>query len=583
MKLKYLFLSIVFFQAKLSFGQVSSDQKNTDIAPVESIYLDTNAALIFSGEYLYYSLYCFDTSTKALSELSKMAYVELIGKNGNSVFKHKIKLENGRGYSDFFMPVEVATGNYKLVAYTNWMKNKDINDLSVTDITVINPYKVNKSARVNDDVKKDSNLKSVNNIPSRKEDNPLFVLKLDRERYQKRDKVSLKLKVISESFNNLSGTYSLSVKRKTNIPYPKFKTSVGYFNELKPAYLKLSELPNNASLPELRGELLKGKIVSKTNEDVSNLRVAISITNESNILRIAESDAQGYFYFNIDSYYDTNTIYAQVLGKNTNNYSISIEPKSELKTKDLEFDDFQLLPEWEDEIVNQSIYNQIESAYFEFRSDSLFLTSGDDFLESKVPETYNLDDYTRFKTLEETVKEYIKNVSISRDSGKKSFQIQGYEFDSNTGIKPLVLLDGIMIDNQDALMSYNASTIEEIKIYREQFVVDLVEFQGVIVINSISDYINTFFETSRLKRLNISKPEIKKTYYTQSYSVGNEDSRLPDYRQQLLWIPMLDLSDEIEKEISFFTSDVKGIYEIKLEGFTFDGQPISLRQQIVVD
>ncbi len=48
--------------------------------PQETIFIHFNSTLLLTGEYLYYKVYCLNTETNYLSDLSKMAYVELIGK-----------------------------------------------------------------------------------------------------------------------------------------------------------------------------------------------------------------------------------------------------------------------------------------------------------------------------------------------------------------------------------------------------------------------------------------------------------------------------------------------------------------------
>ncbi|MEJ2162471.1 MAG: hypothetical protein P8X60_03910 [Robiginitalea sp.] len=57
---------------------------------MESVYMHTNGTLFFPGEYLYYSLYCIDLNTYRLSNLSKVAYVQLINANGLVAFTQKV-------------------------------------------------------------------------------------------------------------------------------------------------------------------------------------------------------------------------------------------------------------------------------------------------------------------------------------------------------------------------------------------------------------------------------------------------------------------------------------------------------------
>ncbi len=571
--------------ANISLAQTDSDVNNrTDIALVESIYIHTNASLVFSGEYLYYSIYCFDTTTKKLSNLSKMAYVELISSSGERVFRHKIRLEKGRGYSDFFVPVDLQTGNYKLIGYTNWMQNTDLNFFGNVEINIINPYKVtlDETSIVSNSIVNSNQRDSFNKVNVK--DNQI-VLELDKANFKSREKavISISTKDINE--NGFNGSYSLSVKRKSTIPQPKSLSSISYLNTLKPEFVRISNLDNNAKLPELRGELFKGIIKGLDNTFAQGLNISISFPNETNLLRIARVNANGEFYFNVNSFYFTEEVYFQIIEKNIQDYSIELKPKNQPDLSRLEFNEFSSKPEWKEEIINQSIYNQIENAYFEFRSDSLYIGNKKDLLEGKDYELYNLEDYNRFPTLKETIKEFVSKISVRRDVNLgEVFEIQGLGFDTKTGIRPLVLMDGILVDDHNKLMDYNANYIKEIKIYRNQLVIDLQEFQGAMVINTIEGFDkNEFLQNGFFNQQKIETPQFQKTYYLQKYDESNRSSRLPDYRQQLLWMPNINVMETNNLEIEFYTSDVKGDFEIRLEGFTDEGMPVSIMKEFKVN
>ncbi|WP_278019694.1 hypothetical protein [Flavobacterium ginsengisoli] len=110
----------------------------------ETVYVHSNATSFVTGETLLYKVYCLKSSDKTPSNISKIAYVEIVDNNHKSVFKTKIALENGVGQGDYFIPTTVKTGNYKLVGYTNWMLNKPISELFQLDINIINPYKTDE-------------------------------------------------------------------------------------------------------------------------------------------------------------------------------------------------------------------------------------------------------------------------------------------------------------------------------------------------------------------------------------------------------------------------------------------------------
>jgi len=90
------------------------------------------------------------------------------------------------------------------------------------------------------------------------------------------------------------------------------------------------------------------------------------------------------------------------------------------------------------------------------------------------------------------------------------------------------------------------------------------------------DYNTNLFGSYIIKNT-ISTPLAKKNYFKPDYS-NNAFDRIPDYRYQLLWMP--DLQDN--NEISFYTSDKKGTFEIVIEGFTLEGKPISIKDYFEV-
>ena len=77
-----------------------------------------------TGDLVWFSIYNVDGSTHQPASLNKVLYVELLERSTNKpVLQAKIALDKGKGNGSFQLPGSLPTGNYKLRAYTNWMKN----------------------------------------------------------------------------------------------------------------------------------------------------------------------------------------------------------------------------------------------------------------------------------------------------------------------------------------------------------------------------------------------------------------------------------------------------------------------------
>ncbi len=84
-------------------------------------------------------------------------------------------------------------------------------------------------------------------------------------------------------------------------------------------------------------------------------------------------------------------------------------------------------------------------------------------------ERYLLDDYTRFKTLEEVIQEYVSGVEVRKR--KDNYQIR--VFDSlrlaNFQNKPMLLLDGVPVFDTNKLLSLDPLAIQRLDVITKRF------------------------------------------------------------------------------------------------------------------
>ena len=161
-------------------------------------------------------------------------------------------MENGIGDSNFFIPSSIPSGNYKLLAYTQWMLNNGRNYFYSKDITILNPYTSDQAVfrpqatdTVPEKVQQDLNEPSIR---------PSLAISLNQSQYGTREQVSLKIEPYPGQES--AGTYSISVKKVENLEEKVNRTALDFSK----SYPKKQSLKQQI-LPELRGELLKGKLI----------------------------------------------------------------------------------------------------------------------------------------------------------------------------------------------------------------------------------------------------------------------------------------------------------------------------------
>jgi len=596
---KHVFKLLVIFCLVHNFSFAQHILKDTkDVSwynsiPQEKVFVHHNTSLLLTGEYLYYKLYCFNANTNILSDVSKIGYVELIAEDGTSIFTHKIKLEKGLGQGDYFVSTAIPSGNYKLLAYTQWMRNGEKNHFFSSDISIINPYRGDQSEIFSSVSTTGTKLNVVNKTEATAENNTSLkqienkiIISPEFNTYDNRSKVSLVVKGLN-GINSL-GNYSVSVRKIDTIIKPQMHTAANYGTLYKSTKSQSKSISDEVFMPEFKGEMITGKIIDKsTNNPIANKDLTLSIINNESILDITTTNDNGVFYFHVNVDYNGDEAILQVLDEHPENYEIAMNNYQPRDPKDLKFNQFKISSEMKALILERSINNQIQNGYFSVKPDTVKTMVSEVPFYGNHQDVYVLDDYTRFPTVSETVIEVIDHAwSRKNKAGKKELIVRGREFDPYYGseLVPVVLVDGIFIQNHDAIIEYETKKVKSINVLRDEYYYGSQIYKGIISMTTIKGEFHKELSEDYLSKVKLFKPRLRKHYFNQFYDAAtvSETSKIPDFRQQLLWMPEF-LMNSNEKTIEFFTSDTNGVYEISLEGFTNNGAPVSVKERIVVE
>jgi hypothetical protein len=547
-------------------------QKDTPtISTSETVYLHLNATSFVSGETLYYKLYCLNPLNFEPSKVSKVAHIELIGANNQILLKHKLFLNKGIGQGDFFIPSTIKTGTYKLLAYTKWMQNKLESKSFESEITILNPFQSDSENKISS---KNSILKESIEVVSYSG----LTINLDKKKFTTRASVNLKLSIQNELLKK--GNYSLSVRKVQDLPAISKINITDFKNSDANQNIILDE--NNYVLPELRGEIISGKISSKDNlNSVSNISISLSIPGKSFVTKLVKTNAEGKFYFSIDKVYFDSNLVVQIADKLKDEFLLTIDDSFVLNKSNLKFEnDFNLTPDLKSVIEEHSIASQIENTYYTKKADTLKKIDYPALFYEPFVNEYILDNYNRFPTIKETIIEVVKEVNYDKTDGNYSLRLNDYDPNTEINEPPLVLIDGLVVQDINELFEYKASDIYKICTINTGYTYGNKLYSGLIsFITKKQDFESKLKGDFIIKRT-IDLPVLKKKYFTPNYTDKTNLDRIPDYRYQLLWLPDLDIN---ETNISFYTSDKTGTFEIIIEGFSNEGTPVYLKEYFDVE
>ena len=460
------------------------------------------------------------------------------------------------------------------MGYTNWSKNNTTKHSYTKDIFIVNPFSANSKQPENSntivDITKKENLKTA---PITNDAITITTTKTD---LKTREKVQINI-----SSNNdtaiVNGNYTLSIRKLD---------SVHINNPNQNHYIQRQANANTLYIPELRGELISGKIIAvKNNSTLTNKSISLSVTGKDYLFKITKTNNNGEFYFNINEDYAGEQGVFQIIDEDKAQYKINLNTNTYNNYEALVFNTVKLNPNLKQNIEQRSIQNQIDNAYYEKKQDSFASLKPIKKFYYPLGTKYILDDYTRFKTVKETFIEVVLDAAVRVSEDSTRFVVYDYEDKKSNNristLQPLVLVDGMIVENNDDLLYYNCDNIKAVTIVKGQYLYGAKLFNGIIDVETFLQDFKSSVKGDFLKEVTLKKPVRVKKYYQPDYAT-TRSNRTPDYRQQLLWLPNVTLGKD-SLELTTYTSDNTGTYKILLQGFNANGKSIKVASYFTVN
>ncbi|WP_157278599.1 hypothetical protein [Olivibacter sitiensis] len=136
----FLIMSILAKKALTqSLAAVEDGQYKYD-SLYEKMYVHTDKEFYMPGEILWFKVYVVDGRTMEPLGLNSVAYIDLLNDENKSVLQAKIDLGKTVRNGSLYIPNQLPSGIYRMVGYTNSMKNYGDETLFLKAIEIVNPY-----------------------------------------------------------------------------------------------------------------------------------------------------------------------------------------------------------------------------------------------------------------------------------------------------------------------------------------------------------------------------------------------------------------------------------------------------------
>jgi hypothetical protein len=185
-------------------------------------------------------------------------------------------------------------------------------------------------------------------------------------------------------------------------------------------------------------------------------------------------------------------------------------------------------------------------------------------------ERYLLDDYTRFTTMEDVMREYVKGVWVRKQNDNFHFFLPDVVHRTVTK-NPLVTVDGLPVFNLDNVMKLDPLKIKRIDILSRKSFHGSVTFDGLIGFTSYKGDLAELSLDEKSHRQVYDGLQENREFYAPKYENNTIKNRIPDFRELLYWNPQVKTSNNGEAFVEFYTSEQEGNYFVVTQGTTTNG------------
>ena len=328
-------------------------------------------------------------------------------------------------------------------------------------------------------------------------------------------------------------------------------------------------------LPELKSHLVSARIMDASGSPVPGKTAYLSGPGKIIRLYTAMSDSLGRLYFEVKPGLKGSKLIIQPDRSDSLLRVIAEDPFSDgfrLQKASL----LKLSLAMASDLTQRSIDMQVQDI---FREQETFFSAPpsqqDTIAFYGAPdESYRLDDYVRFPSLEEVMREFVKGVWVRKRAGNFNLTVMNKDVNRMFDKAPVILIDGVPVRNANKLFEADALKISQIDVITRKFFTGPLVTEGLISLRSYAGDMAGLVPDEGSAIIDLSGLEEKRIFHAPSYgSIQSRESRLPDRRRVLYFNHHLTVGPGAGSQ-EFNTSDVEGSFYIIINGLTPGGIPL---------
>jgi hypothetical protein len=327
---------------------------------------------------------------------------------------------------------------------------------------------------------------------------------------------------------------------------------------------------------EYKGAIISGKVVDARtgNPAALNVQGYLSVPGTRTQFTSATCAEGGRIHFELKDFYGGPEVVA-LTNPEDSAYRIEINnPFSEKYTEaPLPMFEFPRLDSGL--LLDKSVAMQVLNRYAGERLKEFTLLPDVDtgMFYNMADHSYLLDDYTRFTTMEEVMREYVVLMLVQRRQGHFHLPFLDLGTSQFFQTDPLILLDGVPVFNIDSLMVLDPLKMRKLETVQHRYFMGSVNFPGIMNWTTYKGDLAGYILDPRATVVDYEGLQLEREFYSPAYATDEQAaSHLPDFRNLLYWAPQLPTNGQCMGALSFYSSDLPGKYVVVVEGLAADGR-----------
>ncbi|QMU30082.1 MG2 domain-containing protein [Adhaeribacter radiodurans] len=433
----------------------------------------------------------------------------------------------------------------------------------------------------------------------------------DKTNYTAHEKVSLQVTTANQAKEALAANLSVAVYRLDSLPAlapPSINSYLWLSSDLRgtienPEYYFTSTAPevtavaNNLMLtqgwrrfrwedvfkkkvdslefiPELNGHLIRGRITNRSTKQPEP-NIVTYLASPSRLVRLYNSfsNEKGNLQFEMKDFFGSREIVVQSNTRQDSLYQFEIFNPFSLHYSTSQVPAFTFSEKFKSEIVQRHVQMQVQNTFHKKRAFTLPSPTLDSLpFYGQADEKYRLDDYTRFKVMEEVLREYVPGVQVR--IRKDGFHFMVFDKVNKTIFQenPMVLLDGVPVFNLNKIMAVDPLKIQKLEVITSRYFQGTSTYNGLVSFSTYKGDLDGYTMDPHAFVQEYEGLQQQREFYAPRYETTQEkQNRLPDLRNLLYWNPQVNTATTGSEKLEFFTSDKAGKYLIFIQGLSKSG------------